>query len=116
MTDIKKVDFIPNWGVFEPEQVQIHLEHMETEDGGSYYRALLFIFLPSFDNSDYNVTLVTDLSHEDPKQCAKITFIYASTLFPDISPKVVVFTDDNMETKEVIDLRNENMAEGKSVH
>lgn len=116
MADLVPKNVIPNWGIYTPVQVQIHLDPFEDDLGNMSYNAVLFVMLASEDNSDYNVSLVTDLIHEDPKQCAKITFIYASTLFMDISPKVVVFPFKD-EEQYVIDLRAEKMlADDQTIH
>lgn len=111
---MQEAQYIPNWSLFEAEHIQIQLFY---DEDYSLYKASLCIFLDDGENEiDYNVTISSHLVHTDKIQLAKMSFIYASTLFPNIDPVVKVWNHDVTES-ENIDLRKQKMTpEGYSIH
>lgn len=110
---MQEQDNIPNWMMFGTSHVQIQLFRDDEEET---YQAALLIFLDSGEDSDQNVTIFTEIYHEDPHTASKMAFMHASSLFDNMNPVVMVWDEDMTEHTE-IDLRKENMVpSGQVVH
>lgn len=98
---------IPNLSIFEVNACQIHL--FKDEDSDMYRSAVFFNLDDGSDIDDYGATIMTHLTGEDAESLSKISFLYASTLFPSISPVIKVWNEIMTEFTE-IDLRTKRIA------
>lgn len=101
---------IPNWTMFGAKHIGISIHELEGDDEEMMYQSSLNIFLDdgSDDDEDRMITLFCDIYDTKIENICKITFIYVSSLFENISPIVVIHGTDG-EAKDEIDLRKVDM-------
>lgn len=91
-------DSIQNWSIFSNYYAQIQIIEDEDGDGLS---ALLFFIL----NDKQNISLELNMKHNDKEKFIKIIFLYASTLFENILPEVIIMSPSG-EIKETLNLKD----------
>lgn len=112
---------IPNFSMFDAKLIQVVLHKQPTDepDEEALYQASVLVWLDDGSDSEelgQNITLLCDLFHTCPKQLAKITFLYATTLFNNYISIVTVIDEDG-ELEEEIDMAAEKTHfEGITIH
>lgn len=89
-------DMIENWQIYPEPYVQIQL--FEEED---VYSAMLMFII----GESQNITFEVSLKHTDKDKLIKLIFTYASILFTDILPEVVIM-DSTGEIVEMVNLKD----------
>ena len=117
VNDLNKKETIPNWRLWESIATQIHIIENFNEQGYNeeYYAALYFVF-DSEDNSDYNVTILTDFYHKDPIKLAKLIFAHVGMLFTNISHTIAIIHGEDGSDIEHFDLSTEKFVSKKMVN
>ena len=117
LNDLSKKETIPNWCLWESIATQIHIIENFNEYGYNeeYYAALYFLF-DSEDESDYNVTILTDFYHKDPIKLAKLVFAQAGMLFTNISHTIAIIHGEDGSNIEYFDLSKEKFINKKDIN
>lgn len=90
-------DDIQNWQIYPSPYVQIQI--FENEDD-IYSGMLMFII-----SETQNITFEVSLEHTDKDKLIKMIFTYASILFTDILPEVIIM-DSTGEITETVNLKD----------